>query len=301
MPIPYTRGENHGSYVWDPPIKDLPRDLDKLQPRQFTVDRTATRRKLDLAAEVFDGLLQPRLRSNPWWSLGLTWDAILLVGLEGFMLAMYDQPEAVHRLMAFLRDDRMRLLDWLEREGLVVPTNGSNYVGSGGVGFTTELPDESANRPLTCADIWGFAESQETVGVSPEMFAEFILPYQLPLLSRFGLNCYGCCEPVHSRIDHLIKIPRLRRISVSPWCDQQAIADRLGNRCIFSRKPNPAPVCVDFDEDVIRKDLRTTLGIAGKLPLEIIMKDTHTVQNDPTRLSRWVSIALEEVNRYVGG
>ena len=45
------------------------------------------------------------------------------------------------------------------------------------------------------------------------MFAEFVLPYQLPILERFGLNCYGCCEPLDQRWSTL---KQLRRASVSP-------------------------------------------------------------------------------------
>jgi len=52
-----------------------------------------------------------------------------------------------------------------------------------------------------------------------------------------------------------------------------------------------------FDEDNIRKDIRNTLDIAGDCNLEIIMKDVSTVGNDPQRITRWVQIALEEVNK----
>ena len=30
------------------------------------------------------------------------------------------------------------------------------------------------------------------------------------------------------------------------------------------------------------------------------MKDTHTVENVPDRITRWVKIAYEEVDRYLG-
>ena len=82
--------------------------------------------------------------------------------------------------------------------------------------------------------MWGFGESQETVGVSPEMFAEFVLPYQLPILERFGLNCYGCCEPLDKRWEYVKQIPRLRRVSVSPWSNRAFMAERLG-ATTFSR------------------------------------------------------------------
>ncbi|NLF29346.1 MAG: hypothetical protein GX591_00500 [Planctomycetes bacterium] len=297
--VPYTHGANRGSYVWEAPLKNLPADLDRLHFRRPTVDRRETARRLALAGELFGDLLTPRLKGAFGWTCGLTTDAIRLIGLERLMLAMYDEPQALHRLMAFLRDDMMAYLSWFEAEGLCTLNTTNGYVGSGGVAYTDELPaaDWKPGDPVRLRDLWGFAESQETVGVSPAMFAEFILPYQAPLLERFGLNCYGCCEPVHTRWEPIRRIPRLRRVSVSPWCDQPLMAELLGRNYVFSRKPNPAHVCASFNEPAIRADLRSTLDVAGDLPLEIILKDTHTVQGQPWRLGRWVRIAREEIDR----
>lgn len=301
--VNYRQGENRGSYSWDPPLKDLGRDMDRLRFRQPSVDREKTRRHLDLAREIFGDLLPARIRGSIWWTVGLTNEAIALVGLERFMLEMYDQPGQVHRIMAWLRDEHLHMLACCEREGLLTLNNEDDGVGSGGVGYSDELPqsDRPADGPVRLKDLWGLAESQETVGVSPAMFGEFVFPYQMPLLEKFGLNCYGCCEPLHERIEYLLQIPNLRRVSVSPWCDQAVMAEYLGGRAILSRKPNPSMVCASFDEDRIRKDIADTLNVAGRCALEIIMKDTHTVQNDPSRLTRWIRVALEEVDRYMDG
>jgi hypothetical protein len=302
--VEFTHGKNRGSYVWDPPLKDLDRDMARLHFRELAVDRTATQQDLDLAGELFGDILPARLRGGFWWSMGLTGQAIQFVGLEQLMLLPYDNPQGLHRLMAWLRDEQMRYIQWTEREGLLTPKNENDYVGSGGVAYTDELPrkDWKPGSPLRLMDVWGFAESQETVGCSPAMFSEFVLPYQAPLLEKFGLNCYGCCEGVHLRMDAILShVPRLRRVSVAPWADQKIMAEKLAGRCVFSRKPNPALVCVAFDEDIVRKDLRETLRIAGELPLEIILKDTHTVENQPQRITRWVQIALEEAQDYAAG
>jgi len=293
--IPYTHGGNRGSYRWDPPLKDVKADLGRIRFRSPSVDREGTMQTVALAGEIFGDLLPPRIRGSHWWTMGLTWEAIKLVGLQEFMELMVEDPGAVHALMGWLRDEHMNFISWFEREELLTPMDENDYVGSGGVGYTTELEEEN---PSKLANMWGFGESQETTAVSPAMFAEFILPYQLPILERFGLNCYGCCEPVHLRIDHILKVPRLRRVSVSPWADQGIMAGRLGGRIIFSRKPNPTLICAMFDEDLIRRDIKETLEAAGKNPLEIIMKDTHTVQGKPDRISRWTAIALREVDRF---
>lgn len=297
--IPRHQGDNRGSYVWDPPIKDLDRDFDKLRPRTFAVDREGTKRDLDRANDIFGDLLPPRLHGAFFWTCGLTQTAAYLLGIQEFMLATYDNPAGLHRLMAFLRDDQMRFLDWLERENLLNPGDENDYTGSGGVGYTTELRQgHREGEPIRWMNRWGFAESQETVGISGDMFAEFVLPYQLPLLERFGLNCYGCCEQLENRIQHVLRhVPRLRRVSVAPKANQEALAAALGRTAIFSRKSDPTTICTRFHEDEIRQEIRHTLDVAGGLNLELIMKDTHTFQNEPHRVARWVQLAREEVER----
>jgi len=291
------REPGRGSYTWEAPLKDLSRDMSMLRFREPKVDRAATAREVEAATGAFGDLLPARIHGRYWWTLGMTQDAIKLVGLQEFMELMIDQPEEVHRLMAWLRDELTNFIGWFESEGLLSLNNGADYVASGGVGCTGELPGTplKPGQPVGYSDLWGFAESQETVGTSPEMFADFVLAYQLPILERFGLNCYGCCEPLDGRMKYVQRIPRLRRVSVSPWANQEKMAAILGKKIIFSRKPNPAMICASFNESAIRDDLRATIDMAKGCVLEIIMKDTHTVQHQPWRLTKWVEMALEEV------
>ncbi len=294
--VPYTYGEDRGSYRWTPPIADLDSDFEKLKLPQPTHDRAETARRMGEAHDLFDGILEVRLRPElDYWTLGMTTDIIRLIGLEGLFLAMVDNPEGLHRLMAFLRQSKEEMLDWYAAQGdLIVPNDRDGYTGSGGQAYTNDLP-AVPGQPFR--QLWGFAESQETVGVSPRMFGEFVFPYQLPLLERFGLNCYGCCEPVHERMAYIEQIPRLRRVSVSPWCNQPAMAEALGRRVVFSRKPNPAHICAGFQEDAARADIVSTLEVTRGCNVELIMKDTHTVQNEPWRIACWVQIAREEIDR----
>jgi hypothetical protein len=293
------RTEERGSFIWKAPIQDLGADFEKLHFRRPAVDRAETARQVELAGEIFAGLLETRLHSGTHWTTDLTRELIMLIGLEKLMLAMLDEPENLHRLMTWMRDEHQACRDWMIRENLLTLNTTNGYVGSGGAAYTDELPqpDWRPGQPVRPIDIWGFAESQETVGISPAMFGEFIFPYQLPLLKDFGLNCYGCCEPVHERWGWLKQIPHLRRVSISPWCNEEKMAELMGKTCIFSRKPNPAHVSVGFNEPAIRADLHHTLAVAGRLPLELIMKDTHTVQNEPDRIGRWVAIAREEIEK----
>ena len=293
-------GEDGGSYVWDSPLQsyDL---LDRLRFPQYTVDHAGTERRLELAQEVLGDVLEVRLKTFWFWTVGLTWTAVNLRGLEQLMLDMIDRPDDLHRLMAFLRDGTMARINYLEENGLLQLNNNGTYVGSGGFGWSRDLPQADFNGKVRARDLWGFGESQETVGVSPQMFAEFVLPYQLPLLDRFGLVSYGCCEPLDKRWRYVEKIPRLRRVSVSPWSNVHAMAEKLGPRFILSMKPAPSALAMpSFDEEAIRAGLRAAIdsGRRNGCRMEIIMKDNHTIGNDPNRVVRWTRIAREEAERW---
>ena len=143
--------------------------------------------------------------------------------------------------------------------------------------------------------MWVLGESQELVGVGPDQFDEFALQYQLPILNKFGLVCYGCCEPLDSKFDLIIEnIPKLRRVSISPWSDRSVAAEKLKDRYIYSWKPNPATICgKDVDYKQLEDDIRQTLDIAQGCCVELIMKDTHTFQGDPSRITQWSRIASD--------
>ncbi len=288
-------GENGGSYGWDAPLKDFS-DFDKLHFPVITVDGEKTNSRLSLAQDIFEGMLEVRLVTPWWWTLGLTQMYANLRGLKQMLMDFIQYPEDMHRLMAFLRDGTLARLNFLERNNLLSRNTGGDYVGSGGFGWTGEL--EGHGNDTITKEMWGFAEAQETIGVSPKMFAEFILPYQIQILERFGLNCYGCCEPLDKRWDAVRSIPRLRRVSVSPWSDIPAMAGHLGSDYIFSMKPSPTSLASpDFDEEVIRGELRGKLAYLKNCCVEIIMKDNHTIANDPRRVIRWVDIARQESER----
>ena len=290
-------GEGGGSYRWDAPIKSE-EDLEKLHFPKLEVDHEATCRLLGLAEEVLGDLLTVRARTNWWWTLGMTQKAAFLRGLEQMMVDMIDNPGLLHRFMAFLRDGTLALLDYLEAEGLLSLNNDGAYVGSGGLGWSRELPQSDFAGRVRLCDMWGFAESQETVGVSPQMFAEFVFPYQLPILERFGLNCYGCCEPLDRRWHIIQGTPKLRRVSISPWANVSRMAEMLQGRYILSLKPRPSDLAVSsLDEDKIRAELRETFRITRNCRVEAIMKDNHTIGNNPQNVIRWCQIAREEAER----
>ena len=105
--------------------------------------------------------------------------------------------------------------------------------------------------------MWGFADAQEFSGVSPEMFEEFAIMNQKIGLNLFGFGCYGCCEPLDGKYDAIYRnITNVRRLSVSPWSDIPMAVENIGQKAIFSWKPDPARICTGFDEDEIFRWLK---------------------------------------------
>jgi len=288
-------GQNGGSYTWNSPLESYD-SLDELHFPSISVDYEATATLVSFAKKVLGDLLTVRLKGRWWWSLGMTWDLVNLRGLEQIMFDVYDYPDQLHQLMGILRDGTLAKLDFLEKNSLLSMNNDGTYVGSGGFGYTGELPQADFDGKMTrTSDMWGFCESQETTTFSPDMFAEFIFPYQLPILERFGLNCYGCCEPLDKRWYTVRKTPRLRRVSVSPWANLADMAHKLADRYIYSIKPHPASLAVpSLDQRRIRTELRRALQITRKCRVEIIMKDNHTIGNNPQNVIRWCQIARRE-------
>lgn len=290
-------GRDYG-YHWDPPIKDLQAELDKLQPSTYSVDREATEAERQFIGDLFGDILPPVVKNRtPGAMLGRS--ALELLGMENMLFSMVDYPEAFHQLMRFLRDDLLAFLRWQEEEGLLTLNNDNDYAGAGSYGFTDELPVSGHQGKTRLSDLWMWMNSQETVTISPSMYGEFIAPYYRDVAKELGLVYYGCCEPVNGIWEPYLKqLPNLRKLSISAWCNEESIGDALrGTRVIYCRKPSPNFLAfgTTFDEEAYRDHIRATIGAARGCTLEISLRDICTVNGQPERLTQAVRIIREEM------
>jgi hypothetical protein len=281
------------------PISDLENDLSILKPSTFQVDRQKTLTWQEYLADLFGGYLPVEIRTGCHTSTMLTHRVIELMGMQAFFTAILDQPEAVHRLMAYLRDNALSRMRWLESEGLLRLNNGNQDSFGSSYNFTTRLPqDDLDGGPVRLADFWGCSNSQETVGISPAMFREFCFPYYREVCEPFGLLYYGCCEPVHSFWNEISQLPHLKKVSISPWSDQEFMGEALrGTEIVFSRKPDPNFLSVDerLDESAWADHIRETLAATHGVFVEFIVRDVYTLHGDVNNARRAVEIARNEV------
>ncbi|MDR0878697.1 MAG: hypothetical protein LBN21_11640 [Treponema sp.] len=290
--------EKGGSYIVIPALNDYDTDFDKIHYPEIILDDEQSALLMELGHTVFDGILTVRRKNTWWWTLGMCWDFVNIRGLEDFMCDMIAEPENFHRVMNMLCEGKLKMLDFLEKNGLLALNTEGTYVASGGFGWTDDLPQKGFSGSVTTMDMWGFVDSQETVSVAPDQYAEFILPYHKRIAERFGINCYGCCEPYNPRWQYVKQLPRLRRVSCSPWADWSTVPEFLGTNYIASVKPAPFPLARhDMDENKVRQDARRAVEQTKGGICEFIMKDNHTLGDNPRNATRWVEIMREEIDR----
>ena len=292
-------------YHFDCPIKDLRDGFDMVKPTTFGLDREGTLAGKQLLEETFGDILPVAIRSGTYGANNLTQRLMRLMSMETFFLAMYDCPDKLHGIMALLRDNAIRLSRWAEAEGLLVLNNANQCTCGTCFNFTTLLPKRQvAPGQVKLTDMWSVMDSQETVGVSPELFHEFCFPYYKDLAEMFGLVYWGCCEPADPLWEtSLSKLPNLKAVSISRWADQRYMAEVLaGTGIVFSRKPNPNLLGVDpvLNEEAWAAEIRETLQITAdkNIPVEFVVRDVYSMHGNLDKPRRAVEIARREIDRY---
>ena len=279
------------------PVITCEADVEAIQMPEVSVDDEETARRFELMQDVVGDILEVRKQgvTGTWFA---PWDTLVRwYGIQELYVDMVDRPALVRMAIDRMVTAMLHRYEQYERLGVLGLNNGNNRVGSGGLGITDELPQPDFDGArVRMIDMWGNSTPQIFSAVSPDMHWEFSLKHELRILERFGLNCYGCCEPLHRKIDILRRVPRLRRISMSPFVDIAEGAEAVGADFIYSAKPNPAVLAADtWDPSVARRDLAEILDKTRGCHVEIILKDIHTVRGEPQRLFEWAEIAMEMV------
>lgn len=267
---------------------------------RLTHNEAATENRYQAMCELYDGIMpvkktaQTHIWFTPWDYLIRWW------GIQEAMMDLIERPDFVHAAVNRMVDAWIAELDQLEAMNLLSLDANNTRIGSGGYGHTDQLPggefDAEHVRPH---NMWGCSNAQIFSEVSPKMHWEFALEHDMRWLQRWGLTYYGCCEPLDQKIDILRRIPNLRKISVSPWCDTSRVVQGIGDDYVMSRKPNPAILAEEtWHPKRARQELRDFMEQARGCHVELIMKDISTVRYQPQRLWQWAEIASEVAEEF---
>ena len=268
-------------------------DLERIQTPRITHDEAETARRLETAHELFDRTLEIMPQGiDPYLSV---WDPISTwMSVEDALYGLIDRPEYMAEMVRRMVGGYLSMLDQAEEQGLLCEHQSTIHCTGA---YSDELPAPGFDpaRPRT-KDLWMFGLAQMLSTVSPALFEEFEIDACMPLFTRFGLVYYGCCDPLDRKMAQVRKIPNVRKISMSPWVDEELGAAEIKGEYVYSRKPNPALLAWPaFNEAAVREHLQATADACARhgCPLEFILKDISTVAYEPQRLWRWAEIAME--------
>ena len=277
-------------------------DIDNIQTDpQVSVDWEETERRYERLCDLYDGILQVEKRGQSFmWPTVM--DAFInWRGVDQMFVDLIDRPQWIHKALELITTRQLRYMEQMEEVNALSPGNGNTRLGSGGYGWTDQLPQPDFDGQHTrLKDIWGRCATQIfTAGISPEMHDEFAIQYEKRLLERFGLSAYGCCEPLHNKMGFIRKIKNLRRVSMSPWVDIEMAAAEVGKDYVYTHKPNPTVVSMhEWDPELARSELRDAFEKTRDNVVEVNLQDLHTVYNEPHRLTEWTQMAMQLAEEY---
>ena len=286
-------------YHFEPFVKTI-EDIDKLVMPDHKIDWDATNAERDVLRDAIGDIMPVVVDPSPMFVAiegDISTDIGFLVGFMNVLYYVYDEPELLHKLAKTLSEGILKAHAQAEQAGDWRSISGRNQC----ITYSNELPDpSSSDAPVRKSSLWGFMASQEFTSISPDMFKEFLLPYQIPILEQFGLSAYGCCEDLTKKIDLLKQVRNLRRISVSPWASIPSCAETIGKDYVLSWRPNPAEMITSvLEEENIKKTVENACGIFrrnGNIA-DITLKDVKTVYHKPQNMKRWVEIVRSVTER----
>ena len=277
-------------------------DLDKIIPGTHTVNEVITKERYEKLYEAIGDIIDINIDRGSIYTMfsgDISTDLAKLRGIEQIMWDAYDRPEWLHKLLSVMRDGILKEQADAEEQGGYSLANHQNQA----ITYAKELPRPKANSgAVKRKDLWTFMASQEFTTFGPDMFYEFLLQYQMPIMEKFGLVAYGCCEDLTMKIDYLRKIPNLKRIAVSPFANTKSCAEQIGRDYIVSWRPSPSlMLSTGLDEDFVRNYLREHFSIfkEHKNQFDITLKDVETINHQPENVKKWVTIVKEELEKQV--
>lgn len=276
-----------------PYLTELEEDDHLLGDSVFHADEEATAREQQEAEELFGDIL-PVKRITDCAVCCPTQDIVHIMNMDDMYIAMVDEEERFHAMMRRLTDDYLAYFAMLEEGGHLQSQTKMQHLNQGSYCFTDELEDGVNQAKLE--QMWLFMDSQETAGISPQMYAELVFPYYKEIMARFGLVSYGCCEASHPIwVSCLSTLPNLRKVSISPWCDEAFMGEQLrGTGVTYLRKPPATLLGMDtpnLDEEAVLACFRKTAQAAKGCKMEIAQRDVYMVGHSAEKVRRYVELA----------
>jgi hypothetical protein len=277
------RTDESGSYKELPPIR-RPEDLQNLRAPRYEIDRAETARVVEKAQALTGGALPVAVRTDE-----LHWGpfeyAVRLRGIESILFDVYDAPGFLHRLMGTITDCIISYQDEREAAGGVA-ADASSF---GHVPYD-EVPSDLRTR---LKGMWAYIHAQSAASLSPQMYAEFIHPYNCRLASLAGKTYYHGCEDLSKKCRIIKTLPGLRLFHISPWTPAAPVISELGNSVAYEVHSHPTNVLFGGSRDEIRSELKRLKAAARGTSHVLALADVETFGGRFDRIAWWADAARD--------
>ncbi len=226
--------------------------------------------------------------------------AVELRGAEELLFDCVDAPEKVKELMEYLTSAFEAHHKAREQKGHLNFFSPDGKYGQFGWRVHSYYPGASyiPGKPRL-RDEWFYVSAQTSSGLGPEMYAEFVHPYncRLAKLMTNKTVYYHGCETLDQKLDILATLPNLRRQHVSPWSSVKTAVEKFKGSVVLEIHSHPGKVFFGFSKEDMKTEIKGLVEQAEGVPFDLNLSDIHTVNGNPKLLAIWTEAAKEVLSK----
>jgi len=257
---------NRESWIESPPLLEKKGDLGSLKRPGFY--KNGLMPKIHEFYEGMSELVGGRFRVLfPMWVRGPFCIAAHLRGLENIIMDMLEDPKFVHRLMRFITDSEKK---WAKERAKFLHSPIEK----------TFLFNDEVGLPL----------------ITPEMYEEFVLPYEIELSNFYGGILYWhSCGNASNFVNLIKKIPGLKMFHVGPRTDVSEAAVALGPDVSLDVNLDPFRDVLEADKEKMSSRIRKIIDICTERDVPFCIRadgfqPVHALEEDLPRIKLWADI-----------
>ena len=258
---------NRDGWIESPSLLRKKKDFEFLKYPDFY--KSGLMPKIHEFYERISELANKRLRVLfPMWGRGPFCIAAHLRGFENIIIDMLEDSKFVHKLMRFITNSEK---EWAKERAKFL------------------------NSPI---EKRGFFNDEIGLPfIRPEMYEEFILPYEIELANFYGGVFYWhSCGDTSDFVNLIRKIPGLKMFHVGPNTSVSKAAATFGPDISLDVDLDPFRDVLEADEKKMRSKIKeiTDICIEKNVPFSIradAFQPVHSLEENLSKMKQWVSIA----------
>ena len=268
---------NREGWIENPPLLEKKEKLASLKCPDFY--KSGLMPRIHEFYEKMNKLVNGRFRVLfPMWVRGPFCIAAHLRGLDNIIIDMLEDPEFVHELMRFITDSEK---EWVKERAkfLHLPID------------KTFLFNDEIGLPL----------------ITPEMYEEFVLPYEIELANFYGGILYWhSCGDTSDFITLIKKIPGLKMFHVGPKTDVLKAAKTFAPHTPLDVDLDPFRDVLEADEEKMRLKIREIIDICTEKNVPFCIRadgfqPVHTLERDLSKIRVWIDVVRSVIKEKIQG